>query len=141
MKKLLIFNEKITRFIFSESGCGTTCYSNLKFLKSLCEELSESMVGSFGIHFFTRLDSGEQCTVSPRTVYRIVIKNLTIWMKIHCSSLPICIGRGPKKFKIQTNVNKTKLFETNFIYWETLWLNLSSKFSNLCDNGKKSVMS
>ena len=33
-------------------------------------------------------------------------------------SLPICIGRGPKKFKIQTNVNKTKLFETNFIYWE-----------------------
>ena len=66
MKKLLIFNEKISRFIFCEFGCGTTCYSNLQFLKSLCEELSESMVGSFGIHFFTRLDSGEQCTVSPR---------------------------------------------------------------------------
>ena len=102
---------------------------SMSFLKSLCEELSGSMVGSFGIHFFTRLDSGEQCTVSPRTVYRIVIKNLTIWMKIHCSSLPICIGRGPKKFKIQTNVNKAKLFETGRCRKS---LNCLKNFTNLC---------
>ena len=31
------------------------------FLKSLCKELSESMVGSSGIQFFTRLYLGEQC--------------------------------------------------------------------------------
>ena len=32
----------------------------MSFLNSLCEEVSESMVSSSGIQFFTRLDSGEQ---------------------------------------------------------------------------------
>ena len=39
---------------------------------------------------------------------KLILKNRTlglqssgygIWMKIHCSSLPICIGRGPKNSK------------------------------------------
>ena len=33
---------------------------SMSFLNSLCEEVSESMVSSSGIQFFTRLDLGEQ---------------------------------------------------------------------------------
>ena len=61
MKILQIFIEKITELILSVSGRGTTFRANsMSFLISLCEELSEAMVGSSGIQFFTRLDSGEQ---------------------------------------------------------------------------------
>ena len=39
------------------------------FLRSSCQGLSEYVVGSSGIQFFTRLDSGEQCgTVSMLNV-------------------------------------------------------------------------
>ena len=33
------------------------------FLRSSCQGLSEYVVGSSGIQFFTRLDSGEQCSM------------------------------------------------------------------------------
>ena len=33
------------------------------FLKSSCQGLSGYVVGSSGIQFFTRLDSGEQCSM------------------------------------------------------------------------------
>ena len=41
------------------------------FLRSSCHGLSEYMVGSSGIQFFTRLDSGEQCGIIQYTLLGI----------------------------------------------------------------------
>ena len=42
------------------------------FLRSSCQGLSEYVVGSSGIHFFTRLDSGEQWYYSYSTHWRSI---------------------------------------------------------------------
>ena len=61
MRILLISNEKsLDLYLVSLDVALLVRAISMSFLKSLCEELSESIVGSSGIQFFTRLDSGEQ---------------------------------------------------------------------------------
>ena len=52
---------------------------SMSFLNSLCEEVSESMVSSSGIQFFTRLDSGEQC---PQTRWPQIYAYLVCMYKL-----------------------------------------------------------
>ena len=71
------------------------------FLKSLCKELSESMVGSSGIQFFTRLYSGEQWTGSFYNIY---------WkFTWHIGPLYIfvlnCFGQCSYRYYVKTNTS------------------------------------
>ena len=70
MRILLIFNAKsLDLYLVNLDVALLVRAIFMSFLNSLCEEVSESMVGSSGIQFFTRLDSGEQCgTVSMLNV-------------------------------------------------------------------------
>ena len=52
-------------------------------LKSLCQELSEYMLGFFGTEFFTRLDVREQCTLKCTFISLTVLSiELVVYAKI-----------------------------------------------------------
>ena len=62
MRILLIFIEKsLDLYLVSLDVALLVRAISMSFLNSLREEVSESMVSSSGIQFFTRLDLGDQC--------------------------------------------------------------------------------